>query len=1283
MEFQKYLNLIREKLWEGREYGRVSVMIGAGFSRNAKKRSPQIKDFPLWNDLAFLLYKRLYPERNITSTLDPLFVASEFEAVFGRQALDEFIIQNIPDSDYLPSDLHKLLLSLPWADVFTTNYDALLEKTLPYIHNRRYDLVLKIEDISTTKQPRIVKLHGTIPSIRPFIITEEDYRTYPQKFAPFINMVQQSLMENIFCLIGFSGNDPNFLRWIGWVRDNLGDAMPKIYLVGILDISEPQRKVFERKNIIPIDLSPLFPKNKYFSNNLRHYKAIEWFLWYLAEGRPVDYLAWPSVKTVPFIYDIQPSANLPKIPKLRKSFLEKKFYPGAIQKNKEKVKEELLAIYKQWKEERNSFPGWIVLPPENMTELWLFTNNWINYILTNINKIGEPNDLHLLYELNWRLEKCIVPLYVNWIEIYTKIIEKYNPYPKLINIKAQYTPEENPDLDWETISQQWIELVFAIIREAHEDLDEKRFNKWINLIKEIVRLDNIWSAKWYYEKIMFNLFKLNINEVKKLIEEWPQNFDCPGWELKRCAILSEIGELEKAEEIAERVLHKIRSLQHSDKEDLFLLSLEGWTMMLLSALKQNKLWRDTNEQKFQEYYQGRWRELERYRCNPWRIVEHLKFKITSDEPPFKPAKERKKKFDPGEEVISFHFRNNLDIILPAFQFLRMFEEGSLPLKCGSVNMWSESVVKASKWIKPFAPLWALSTFIRTGQDKEEEIDKWFDRLTVASLNEEDIKKLSSIFIPAWKQSIENISKSMVTIDNSNVYQRLFKVLTEIISRFLFRLEQKILNHVFETSMNLYKINNIIHSHDFYSIISNLLKRLLFALPEEDILNHIHELLSLPISYEDIEPFYFINWYYTKSLPKNFDRSSWDKPINRLIDIVKNGKDEARKYAVLRLSKLHEIDALTDEEKQKFAEALWSRLDEEKQLPKATGLYDFAFLKLPEPKKGEAKRLLKKWLLETNIPENFGMFPNHDLENYFMSFIYSSKPLRKLKSINNDGYIEWTNKDIEIILQKLFKWENKLIDYYKSIFILEIKIDPFETKDKIFRYFYYIIKTINQVIYLNFNPNDSKMKKIKKIIEKILNSLSKIGVETLSTLPGILIFSKEKIKEIENKLKKSLVSSNSEVVRSSIEGVFCWIAYNQLTKDFPKLNQELLDEIVNKILARRQPALDVCISIMTEIINSFPDVITENQAKSLCSALEFLIEETEISEIRNRDSIEKVYRTFDAEEIVEYRKLASNLAFVLKRWYEDKSYKVPDILIDWEKRSLTDKLPEIWKIWRKN
>ena len=116
-------------------------------------------------------------------------------------------------------------MNLSWRDVFTTNYDTLLERTADMVTDRRYNVVLNQEDlVNSNDAPRIIKLHGSFPSQRPFIITEEDYRTYPKRFAAMVNTVQQALLENVFCMIGFSCEDPNFLNWIGWIHDNLGKS---------------------------------------------------------------------------------------------------------------------------------------------------------------------------------------------------------------------------------------------------------------------------------------------------------------------------------------------------------------------------------------------------------------------------------------------------------------------------------------------------------------------------------------------------------------------------------------------------------------------------------------------------------------------------------------------------------------------------------------------------------------------------------------------------------------------------------------------------------------------------------------------------------------------------------------------------------------------------------------------------------------------------------------------------------------------------------------------------
>jgi hypothetical protein len=316
-----HVEKIRDALWRRPEFGQAAILVGSGFSRNAEPARIGARPFPLWADLGKRLVDKLYPPTHcdkyeqenalnqVKSTSGALRVAEEFQAAFGRDELHRLLLEVIADGDYRPGPLHRLLLELPWADVFTTNYDTLLERAADQVAGRRYDVVRSIEEIPAAMKPRIIKLSGSFPSIRPFILTEEDFRTYPRRYAGFVNLAQQAMMENVFCLVGFSGDDPNFLYWTGWVRDHLGTSAPQIYWCGILSLNTARRNLLHDRNVVPIDLSPVFPAADYPDRDRRHALAIEWFLWSLMAGRARDALLWPWGPRRP----ITPAPGLPPI----------------------------------------------------------------------------------------------------------------------------------------------------------------------------------------------------------------------------------------------------------------------------------------------------------------------------------------------------------------------------------------------------------------------------------------------------------------------------------------------------------------------------------------------------------------------------------------------------------------------------------------------------------------------------------------------------------------------------------------------------------------------------------------------------------------------------------------------------------------------------------------------------------------------------------------------------------------------------------------------------------
>ena len=110
-ETLRYLNLIGEHLQEGH----ASVLVGAGFSRNAVKVDERLKNSPDWGELAQIFIDKLasdLQEKELLKRLSPLVLAERVEAVYGRPELDHLLLSSIRDADYLPSPLHYKLLRL-------------------------------------------------------------------------------------------------------------------------------------------------------------------------------------------------------------------------------------------------------------------------------------------------------------------------------------------------------------------------------------------------------------------------------------------------------------------------------------------------------------------------------------------------------------------------------------------------------------------------------------------------------------------------------------------------------------------------------------------------------------------------------------------------------------------------------------------------------------------------------------------------------------------------------------------------------------------------------------------------------------------------------------------------------------------------------------------------------------------------------------------------------------------------------------------------------------------
>lgn len=164
-----------------------------------------------------------------------------------------------------------------------------------------YQLISSAGMLSLTDgKKNIFKLHGTIRLNEDseygfdgdyhcnYIITATDYADYPCKHEPFVDYMKISLLKGSFCILGFSGDDPNFLSWMSWVKEVI-DKNPEIraelsqkdsarffYIhSGDNPLSKDKRLLLKNHYIEYVELSKIFNGNS-------HKERIAQFLDYLS-----------------------------------------------------------------------------------------------------------------------------------------------------------------------------------------------------------------------------------------------------------------------------------------------------------------------------------------------------------------------------------------------------------------------------------------------------------------------------------------------------------------------------------------------------------------------------------------------------------------------------------------------------------------------------------------------------------------------------------------------------------------------------------------------------------------------------------------------------------------------------------------------------------------------------------------------------------------------------------------------------------------------------------------
>ena len=1088
---------------------------------------------------------------------------------------------------FSPGEAHLRLLSLPWRDVFTTNWDTLLERAASNIAERGYSVIQDMDQIPLMSQPRIVKLHGSFPSNFPLIVTEEDYRTYPNKYAPFVNTVQQAMMETIFLLVGFSGEDPNFRRWSDWMRDNLGDAAPKIYLAGWLNLSRHRRRMLENRGVMPIDLAD-HPLAREWPEDQWHQYAVEWLLYTLESGKPYDETMWPSPpqedqRTIHQL--LEPveriAAPVPRSDPYPENDTSSPYY-------KNEPLERVKAVLEIWAHNRRLYPGWLIFPSgEERSELSRHTKEWEPLILNVFPDMSPVERLDALRELSWRREVLLEQITIEFESASESVLQLIDCESRTVeNVKVERD-------DWNQIRDAWRSVALSLLTDARLEMDEALFRRRLESLGLVSEDIPDVEHRIRQEQCLWSLFHLDLETLNSQLDNWVVKHCDPVWMLRKAALLTEIGRHTESDPLIQEALNLIR-VQFASGRSIAGLSLEGWA--LASKLTMN------NRQEIDR----RWDELASLKCHAGMEMDRLQRTVIGTEQRRKPPP-----FDLNStRGHSFSWSNEWQRrIIASYRAVRMSEVAGVPpvnINSGDVPIPTAAASRvlrlAADELAVSNPLLAVSLVLRLCRyEGDELLQRVLSRRRIAGLPDESAATLVRICISLVEYTLAHVTGGSSRREEFHWLERA-RVTVEVLSRLVSRVTPEQAAQIFEIGTACYQRPAVTQQPLLGAPLTRLLKRSWDALSQELQERHALDVLTLPIA--GLNGFFADTEFAEPVLLVDIDdrlpgrTADNDEQFKRIIGLLMDGlrhNGDARKLATLRLIPLIARGCLTDEESSAFAQALWGDSDPilgNQQSSRAPSDWVYLILPVLDPEQAEAS-FRRKWLapnadstiepiassveMLTQVGAAIGGLKAHN-----RSLVLSTEETEHVLA----GVIEIT----EMLTSGSISWGSDSDSVFRPIRrILTAVVVPNEAAKYLFGKAELLLGTTNDRGNTWLVP-----------IHEIKLALG------YSLIPGLLTSMPERADDLKSWLRKGLTSDDDLRIGRAAATLRFLISESQSLPDVPL--DDLIRELGTIVASRRRLALPDALLCATHVFDGKGQTYDRPFSRSILEGLGYLAEE---------------------------------------------------------------------------
>ncbi len=1181
------------------ERGNVCLMVGSGFSKNSIPIDSSLGRLPSWQELILDMYKEL--DLNTQSTFTGsmsggmpnakgyLEITQRYEDDFSRTGLHGFLYKKIPYKKYVPSELHADLLSLPWRDIYTTNWDTLLEQTNDAEGSNKYAVVRNRNEIPLHDSPRIVKLHGSLDGHFPLIVTKNDYDQYPDTHAVFVTDVRDSMAKNYFCLLGFSGDDPNFEKWASWVHQNLEGSGPKIFLAGWLALEADRVKYLQRQlNVATIDLSQ-HPEAKLWSKNDRHAEATKRILAYLNQGPAITVAGSapplrPEIKGHEFA---APSA----VDWLAEAKAEPWSPPRSISDDEKKTS--ILEITASWASIRQSYPDWIIAPLEIRDTFISKTRSWLGHVLNGLGLLSPTERVHAIRELIWRHDLTLEPIPDELVSCALDALAQVDP--------RAHDPESRSE-----IREVCRDIALSLVTCARYRLDKTSFDQRIAEAEGFSTDNGDVSHHLNYEKCLWAAWSFDFNQLNQLLSDWTTEECDPVWFLRKSALLSEVGRETEAIELVEHAVAEIDRMPE-EESSLRRYSIEGWALC------------STIDFDNQSDVVKRWNELASQNSDASaessEVIRVLVRDNEDQEPP---------DFD-GEIMYRNHLKFGTQTpIARSYRAIRLSELAGIPVATPKATYPRAAAAEmvglaAVRLVQPHPEL-AIRQMLRASTwDEDKSLKIIMVRSNLSSLDPRIVNALVSDCIRIVEQS------------RSNGWVERLRVTIEVLSRLVPRTDSDTAVEVFDLAMNLYRDKEdwITKHHWIATPLDNLLKRSFATVAPEVRTKIAIDVVSTPvIGFDDFnaqimerfpDPTNVFNEVPRFILPERTAEvaARWRPAFEQLIAALREN-DETRKRVVGRLLPLIREEFFTPREEQDFANALWGERNEgSRDFPVLKDWDDWIFMTLPEPEQGLAKRIFRrKWLLNRDVQSRFAAFNKTNVGTLNLgasmvcpgfledTLFNAGLAIDQLNVANRD--FELTEREREFVRDMILNWSNvPVVSHDFPLIQRDLRFVESRTV--------YGISALLTEVEIPESTCEVVFNKLKMLTGTLVPAYQPTAA-LVAHHPG-------RTSEFTTWLTKGLLSRDRATVSIAIDGLITWLRLSHTDADKTAVSfrkpdapsNGLVRELGNMLASRRSVSFPSSVSAVKWIFDHMDDQVQGIILDDVLIGLDYLSAELEYGE----------------------------------------------------------------------